>query len=415
LLLLYRIAATAVAPLWLLYLALRQRGEARLPERLGRLPRLDGRPVWIQAVSVGEVRLALKLAAALQAGGIPVLLTSTTAAGLDLAERESEGGVTVAAFPLDLDLLMERALRRARPRCVLLMETEIWPVLLRRASRAGIPVLIGNGRISDRSMRRLSLLRTLLAPAMESVRVAAQDPDHAGRFEALGCSPGRVEVLGNMKYDLTPPPGFENRTADLRRIAGENRGDVWVAGSVREGEERAVLEAHRKLLESRPDARLILAPRHLERTALCLEVASALGLGAFRRGSAPITAWNVLVLDTMGDLWAAYELGRAAFVGGSLVPTGGQNVLEPAFLGKPVLFGPHTENFRNEARRLEESGGGIRVRDSADLALRLGEILDSPRRAEEAGRKARSVVLQHRGAVKRIADWLVAATSPAES
>lgn len=405
---LYRLAAAILSPLWLLALGLNQGRRFRPAQRLGFLPRQAESPVWIQAVSLGEARIALRLGAVLQSLGLPVFCTATTSAGIEALERE---GASSAAFPLDLSSAVRRALDRLRPRALLLVETELWPVLIREAKRRGIPVLVVNGRLSDRALGRCLRFRGLYRRVLDGVFVGAQTEEHAARFRLLGAWPERVTVLGNLKYDLVPPAGFETARAVLEGLVSGGA-PLWVAGSVREGEEGPVAEAHASLLASFPGVRLILAPRHLDRTAAAEEACRRRGLKTLRRTSAsPGEAWDVLLLDTLGELWAAYASCKAAFVGGSLVPLGGQNVLEPAYLAKPVLFGPHTENFREDAERLLAAGGGFRVDSPAALAWRLESLLRDPELAQAAGRKARAAVEEHRGAVERAARW-VAATVP---
>jgi 3-deoxy-D-manno-octulosonic-acid transferase len=401
---LYRCLVFLLSPLWLLVLAVKQRGQARLRERLGFAPKRDDAPIWIQAVSVGEVRIAIRLAARLKELGFPSAITSTTAAGLDLAQREGPAGLTPSALPLDLPSCARRALASLDPRALVLVETEVWPALFREARSRGVPVFIVNGRLSDRALKRTLRFRGLFERSLRDARVAAQSEEHAARFKLLGATPGHMHVLGNLKYDLVPPPHFQGARRELAALLTD--GPLWVAGSVREGEEDLVLRAHEEVRRAVPAARLVLAPRHLNRAALCLDLARARGLTAALRSQSPGRDWDVLVLDTVGELWSAYDLSAAAFVGGSLVPLGGQNVLEPAFLGKPVLYGPHTENFREETERLSASGGGFRVENAAELGWRIASFLSDPELARGCGQRALLSVERHRGAVDRVARWV---------
>lgn len=400
---LYRLLTFLLTPLWLLYLLVRQRGQARLRERLGFLPVRQDSPIWIQGVSVGEIRIALKLASVLRERSLPVVLSSTTAAGLALAAREWPFGEP-AAFPLDLASSTERALERLKPRALVVVETELWPVLFRKAVKEGIPVFVVNGRISDRSLKRVQRLKTLYAFALEGTRIAAQNEEHALRFITLGAKKHRTVVLGNLKYDLSPPSDFADTTAELSRFCSAT--PLWTAGSVREGEETAVIKAHERVREKIPAARLILAPRHLSRSSLCLEACRKAGFHAVARSGEPETDWDVLILDTVGELWSAYSLCSAAFVGGSLVNMGGQNVLEPAFLEKPVLFGPSTENFREDAERLLAAGGAVRVNNIAELGDEVSKFLADSERARLHGQRAAEAVSRYRGAVERTVSWI---------
>ncbi len=400
----YRLLTVLLSPLWLLYLALTQRGGLRLAQRLGfHAPRRDS-PIWIQAVSMGEVRIALRLAESLRERGLPVALTSTTATGLRLAAAEGPATLQPQAFVLDIRSCVRRAIRRLRPRAIVMVETELWPMLFRQARVAGVPVFIVNGRLSDRAFRRTLRLASLYGKALEQVHVAAQSEEHAARFKLLGAFPDRVQVMGNLKYDLQPPADFERVREELARLVPP--GPLWVAGSIREGEEDLVAEALAVVRDSIPAARLVAAPRHLNRVEHCTEAMRRRGFTVGLRSEGRPGTWDALLLDTVGELWSAYALGSAAFVGGSLVPLGGQNVLEPAFLGKPVLFGPHTENFREDAERLAASGGGFRVETPKELGWRVASFLGDPALAEGCGQKAAQSVEHHRGAAARAALWL---------
>jgi 3-deoxy-D-manno-octulosonic-acid transferase len=403
----YRILTALLSPLWILALAFKQRGALRLGERLGKYETRSDHPVWIQAVSLGEVRIALRLADQLAEMGLPVQITSTTATGLQLAAGEDRLSCAPKAFVLDIRWCVRRALKRVRPRALVLVETELWPILFEEANAAGVPVFIVNARLSDRAFDRTLRFKTLYGKALRNAHVAAQTEEHAARFKLLGAFPGRVHVLGNLKYDISLPPTFDHVRDELSHLMPSD--PVWVAGSVREGEEDPVMLAMSVVRQSVARARLIMVPRHLNRAEACLESARRMGFSAVRRTEASSFDWDVLVLDTVGELWSAYSLGGTAFVGGSLVPLGGQNVLEPAFLKKPVLFGPHTENFLEDAERLAASGGGFRVATPAELGWRIAGFLADPALAEACGLKAYQAIEHHRGAVSRAALWLSSA------
>ena len=398
---LYRLLTLLFGLPALVYLGFRHGGS--LAARLGFLPRRDDRPLWVQAVSVGEVRLALRLLDQLGGEGLGALLTTTTATGLELAKREGAGALP---FPADLPWVMAHALGRVGPRAVVLLETELWPGLLRSAARAGVPVVVVNGRLSDRAYARTLKFRGAFGESLSNLHVAAQSEEHAARFAALGVPAGQIEVAGNLKYDLEPPRDFEAQRVALVQLLPEGA-PRWTAGSVREGEEEPVLRAHALLREHVPEARLVLAPRHLERAEVCLKASAGLGLKAVRRTQAvPGGVWDVLVLDAMGELWAAYAVADLAFVGGSLVPLGGQNPLEPALLQKPLFFGPSMENFREVADLLLAAGGARQVSGAQELGEQLAALTADPAARAAMGERGRDIVRAHRGATARAAEFI---------
>jgi 3-deoxy-D-manno-octulosonic-acid transferase len=326
---------------------------------------------------------------------------------LELAERDSEARFPVTACPLDLGPTVRRAFSRTKPAALVLVETELWPGLLAEAHRRSVHVAVINARISDRSMNRFHLLKSLVGPLLRGITVGAQDDENARRFVALGVEPSLATVIGNMKYDMVITSNYDRLSSMLRTFLPDPNPPLWVAGSVREGEESAVLQAHSQLRQKIPQARLLLAPRHLDRIPTCIEECRRLGFRFVRRSDLPSIQWDVLLLDTIGELLSAYGLGDVAFVGGSLVPQGGQNLLEPAFLSKPILFGPSTENFRLEAERLEDSGGGFRVDSPETLASQLEQLLSDKGRRLHAGDRSHEVLAAHRGAASRAADLVV--------
>jgi 3-deoxy-D-manno-octulosonic-acid transferase len=404
---LYRAAMAIALPLaapWLLA-ADRRRGKKRPPlaQRLGHhLPPLPQGGVWVQAVSVGEVAVARLLLAELRRRHpeAPIVLSATTATGLSLATGQQQADVVVP-FPLDLPGPVHRVLDAARPRLVVLVETELWPEMLAACGERGIPVAIVNARVSDRSFRGYRMLRPLLAPLLQPVTLAlAQEQQDAERLATIGLPSGRIEVLGNLKFDVGPPKTAPQVVAEVRRLAGER--SVVVAASTMEGEELAVLRALRRV-PGRERLLLLLAPRHPERAGVVLEMAAATGFSAERRTllSAASPGCEVLVLDTVGELAALFELAQVAFVGGSLVPTGGHNPIEPARFAVPVLTGPHIRNFAAVYKRFFDVGAARVVRNESDLASALGQWLSDPATARRTGEAGRRLLEANAGATAR--------------
>ncbi len=411
----YRVLASLALLAYSPYALLRSfAGRRRLGDvrgRLGRRPYPDlAGGIWIHAVSVGEVGVARNLLPALRRRlpGCAIGLSVTTAAGRELAERVLSQ-VPIFAFPFDLDGPVERALARVNPGLVIVTETELWPLFLRRASRQGIPVALVNGRISARSLAKYRLVRRWFARVLEGVVLfAMQSPEDATRIEALGGRPERIRVLGNIKYDLPPPPSF----ADAGRLRAAAAGrPVVVAGSTGEGEETLVLEACRRLLD-RPF--LILAPRRPERFDEVARLLERQGLRLLRRSTldarlvTPDSPVDAYLLDSIGELASVYRETALAFVGGSLVPTGGHNPIEAWAAGVPTIAGPHMQNFREIAARGEALGILTRVRDVAGLSREIAAALERPGDSSRRGQMAARFVAASAGAADRTAEAVLA-------
>jgi 3-deoxy-D-manno-octulosonic-acid transferase len=412
-LLLYRVLAAAALAAYAPYALLRSvAGGRRLGDLRGRfgfskIPDLDG-GIWIHAVSVGEIGVARNLLAALSRArpGMRAGVSVTTAAGRELAGRVFAAEAPVFAFPFDLVRPVERALLRARPGLVLLTETEIWPLFLERAARRGIPVALVNGRLSERSFRRYALARGFMRETLGRLSLMAmQSPEDARRALELGAPADRVHVTGNLKYDLPEPPPFP----DARRLTEAAAGRAIIAsGSTAEGEEEVVLDAWRGLA-ARP--LLLLAPRRPERFETVARMCVARGLRVTRRSSpasAGTPAPDVYLLDSIGELAAAYRHALVAFVGGSLVPRGGQNPIEAWAAGAPVLAGPHMENFRDIAAAGQARGILERVTGTAALTRALAAALADPETARAQGGEAARFVAESRGAAERTAAAVLA-------
>jgi len=369
-----------------------------LKERLGLLkPRIGGGDLlWVHAASVGEANAIRPLLKEISraGGGKKILVSVMTSSGKK--RMKSVIASRVVHPPLDAPLCVARFIKRMRPGALIVAETELWPVMITFAARR-MPVFWVNGRISDRSYPRYRLFRPLMRRILGGISgffvISKTD---AARVIDLGAPASRVRVMGNLKADMV----------GLGRIPrGVNRGEWFVAGSTRPGEEEQVLEAFRMLKGRHPRARLVIAPRHLGRIGEVAELVEHAGLSvSFRsRGYKPDTP--VLLLDTHGELASFYRLAKAAFVGGTLVPVGGHSVLEPALAGSPVFIGPFTGNVRDETAALLKSGGAYRVRSGRELGAKLASAWGK-RGLAEAGRRARSCSLGLRGAAGRIAKAL---------
>ncbi|PYM20826.1 MAG: 3-deoxy-D-manno-octulosonic acid transferase [Candidatus Rokuibacteriota bacterium] len=409
-------AALATAVTFYFPVALARRVTDGVPlnirERLG-LGAHERPPVpvgWVHAVSVGESIAAAPLLEGLRRAypALPLVVSTVTETGARLVRERFTPLASHRYFPLDFPRVVQRAIDSIVPAFFVCMETELWPNTLRALAARGVPTMIANGRLSDRSFRRYRLVRGAMKRVLGDVTVfGMQSAEDARRVIALGAAPERVVVTGNLKSEPLPDPAG---AADLwHRLLGLAANQpVWIAGSTHRGEEEAVLEAHTRALLDRPNLALVLAPRHPERVGEVLGVLKSRGLAAVRRSDLPArrTPGAVIVLDTVGELAQLYGIADVVFVGGSLTPLGGHNMLEPALRGKPVLFGPHTHNFREAAGVLVDSGGGRVVRDANELGGELRRLLadaDLRARLGEAGRDA--VAAQH-GAVRATLDLI---------
>jgi len=408
----YGLAGRLGTPLVSLYLARRAaRGKeepGRRGERLGRalLPRPAGPLVWIHAASVGESLAVLPLLQALRRTRpeLTLLMTSGTVTSARLLAERLPPGALHQYVPVDLPGAVERFLDHWRPGLALFVESELWPTTLRRLRRRRIPAALVNARMSARSFRRWSRAPSLVRSLLDCFRLLlAESEASAARFRALGAT--QVEATGNLKLAA---PELEGTDAALAAAIGTR--PCWIAASTHPGEESLVLDAEALLHARQPDLLTILCPRHPERgEALAAEIAGR-GLGVARRslGQLPEAGQRIYLADTLGELGTLYRASRLAFVGGSLVPRGGQNLLEPARLGLPVLAGPHTENHAEAAARLEAAGALLRVADPVALAATVGRLLqDEAERAERAAAAAAAAASE-----AQVLDRVLAALQP---
>ncbi|MFQ5827992.1 MAG: 3-deoxy-D-manno-octulosonic acid transferase [Candidatus Methylomirabilia bacterium] len=392
-------------------------GYARhLGQRLGRLDGLPPVPrCWIHAVSVGEALASVPLVEEIRRlwPTLNVIVSTVTPTGATVVHERLGELATHCYFPLDLPGSVRRAIGAVDPLFFVAVETELWPNFLRELDRRGIPAMIANGRISDRSFRWYRLVRPFMRRVLRPIRMLAmQSAEDARRVIALGAPPEQVVVTGNIK---TAPPGSE---AGIKALWGRLLGltpdkRVWIAGSTHAGEEEIVLDAFVRLKAYHPELILVLAPRHIERAAEVERLVSTRGLQSVRRTALPARRGApVIVLDTVGELSRLYQVAGVAFVGGSLIPWGGQNMLEPALRRKPVLFGPHTSNFRDAAVLLLASGGGLLVRNASELEEAVHRLLNDPDLARQVGEAAHQAVASRQGAVQETLELLKQIVSP---
>ncbi len=421
----YRLGLAALAPALCGFFAHRitlgGKPTVGLRERLGWLPesvvaacrRSPGdRMVWIHAVSVGEAVPAQALAAAIQSidSSVRIVVSSTTPSGREMAQSRLPFACAFFYLPYDLPWCVERTLDAVSPDALVIMETELWPNLLAAARERGIRTMIANARISDRAFGRFLRFRWLYRWVLSNVDlVAAQSPLCAQRFLDLGARPGRVQVLGNLKFDEARPDVSEDQCRELRgRLGFDERDLVLVFGSTAPEENEALLDAFAVIRAEETRARLIMAPRHLERVPDCVRAAEQHGFRTILRSQLPADGDNdrIVVLDTFGELATLYALSAVAFIGRSLVPLGGGNLLQPLGFAVPVVFGPHMENFREAARSALEAGLAFEVASSGDLAEVCCRLLRSPDERARIAERAPAFLADNAGAAGRHAEAL---------
>jgi 3-deoxy-D-manno-octulosonic-acid transferase len=376
-----------------------------LPGRLGRYAgSVPKSPVWVHAVSVGEVGVAATLVEALPAE-LPLLVTTITPTGQERARVALGKRAAVAYLPFDLGLPARRFLDRFSPRALVLVEGDLWPLVLRLVKQRGLPVVVVNGRISDRSFGRMSRVRRWLGPLLGRVdRFGVQTEDDRRRLTALGVAEEKVTVTGNLKFESAPPPELPELEATLRELAGSR--PILVAGSTMGDEEEQVLDAFERL-GGGERALLILAPRHPERIGEVDKLLRERGIPMVRRSLlAPDSQPAVVLLDTMGELASIYRVGNGAFIGGTLVPTGGHNPLEAARFSLPIAVGPSMENFQEMAGKFDRDRAWQRVASAAELAGVWEEWLRHPEAAAGMGVRAAELVTRNQGALERTLEIL---------
>lgn len=408
--LLYTLTMYLLTPVILYRLAARglryRRYLSRWKERFGFFPSPGfNNSSWVHAVSVGEVNAAVPLIEALirRYPDAPMVVTTVTPTGSERVQNLFGDRVFHVYLPYDLPASVKRFLNRIRPRFAVIMETEIWPNLFVTCRERAIPIVVTNARLSERSLKGYGPVRPLARRAIRCASfVAAQSPIDAERLRLLGAAVSRLAVIGNLKFDMPVPDTLFDSANQLRESWGAKR-PVWIAASTHEGEELPVLKAHSAVLKRYPDALLLIAPRHPERFKPLVGVCRSLGFSTRVRSEDVLADEHCqcFVVDTMGELLQFYACADIAFVGGSLEPIGGHNLLEPAALGKPVIVGPHTFNTEEIADSLIAAKAVLRVADEIELGQDLIRLFTHANDREAMGQAAQAVIERERGAVER--------------
>lgn len=393
-------------PLRLLLRGVRERGYWRhVSERFGWMGTLPGHPVWIHAVSVGEARAAAPLVAKFlgQRPAPPVLMTCMTPAGRATLEQLFGEHVTVRYLPYDFAGTMAFFLRQAQPRLGIIMETELWPNLVRVSQRAGVKLFLVNARLSARSARGYRKLAALTRATLGGfTAIAAQTQADARRLLELGAR--NVSVSGNLKFDVDPPATQLALSLVFRQRIGQR--PVWLVASTREGEERLVLDAFAQTAPA--EALLVLVPRHPQRFDAVAALAANAGLSLQRRsgGEAVRASTRVWLGDSLGEMFAYYQAADCALIGGSLLPYGGQNLIEACAVGCPVILGPHTENFKQAAEDAIARGAAVRVKNAESWAGAAARLMQDGAARQRMGEAGKAFTAAHKGAADRVWELL---------
>ncbi len=380
---------------------------ARWLERFGFFtPQTLNKPIWVHAVSVGETIAAAPLIKSLQQRypERDIVVTTMTPTGSERVQALFGDSVFHVYAPYDLPGAVKRFLHKIKPEMLLIMETELWPNIVNYTARTGAPVILANARLSERSARGYIRVGVIAQPMLQALsRIVAQNAADAERFKLAGADANSVVVSGSIKFDFSIEPDIYDKSTDLRQAWGVER-PVWIAASTHQGEDQLALDAHKKLLERWPSALLIIVPRHPERFKSVYQLCASAGYKTAKRSSRDSLNDSVQVLlgDTMGELMLFYAAADVAFVGGSLIESGGHNPLEPAALKMPVIMGPHIFNFEVICHELSAAGGLKFVGSSDLLADRVGEFFEDASYRKDVGLAASSVVDANRGALRRL-------------
>ncbi|MBI4435925.1 MAG: 3-deoxy-D-manno-octulosonic acid transferase [Candidatus Omnitrophica bacterium] len=413
---LYNIAFLLFALLYLPTFFLKKKSHDHLRERFGFLPKVkrsEGKILWLHTVSLGEALAALPLIQEIRKSfpNVQFAFSTTTKTGRTILEGIRKEDELLFYFPFDLSGVVHRVVRTVKPHLFVTMETEIWPNLILVLKKANIPIVLLNGRISKKSFRGYRWIRWALKGPLQRIDLfCMQHALDGDRIRALGADPTRIRILGNMKFDLVAVRGQETSSDGMRERLGLAKGEkLWVAGSTHPGEEKSLLQIYDGLSKDYPHLRLLIAPRHPERKREVVKL-----IQTFHREASLVSERNkqqgvpssVLVLDTIGILRSIYAVADLVFIGGSLVPKGGQNPLEPALFAKPILFGPHMDNFQDIVHLFLKEGAVKQVQGEEELAHVTRTLLENERLGKSLGEKAKKVLEDHQGVVRRYLEVL---------
>ncbi|MFA6320416.1 MAG: 3-deoxy-D-manno-octulosonic acid transferase [Candidatus Omnitrophota bacterium] len=363
--------------------------------------------IWIQAVSVGEVALCRSLVPMMREKfpQHPIVFSTITKTGNELARKLFSKDAVIIYFPLDFSFVVKKVIRMIKPKMYVMVETEIWPNFLKTIERNTIPAILINGRISDKSFGKYEMARPFLQKIIKNMNsLCMQSKTDADRIIKMGAAAEKVKVTGNMKFDVPAKP-IQSSGDELKKQLGLEEGDeLLVAGSTHPGEEEAVIDAYQDIVKKIPGLKLLIAPRHIDRADEVAEVARGCGFNPVKLSVLQSDASNsqIFILDTIGRLNDFYSIASAVFVGGSLIPHGGQNPIEPAIYGKPVIFGPYMFNFKGIAEAFLSKDAAIRVDAAGDLTAVLYNMLANKNRQAEVGLRAKEVIAANRGATENV-------------
>jgi len=403
-----------VSPYLLVRSLIQKRFRKGLSQRMGFFQNLPfDRPIWIHAASVGEVLCSIPLLKKIknEFPGLKIVLTTMTSTGNETAKTRLPEADEILFVPIDHPLIIRRTIEKVRPGLLLIAETELWPNLLRSCGRKDIPVVLFNGRISQKSFQRYLLLKFFFKQCLKYVSLfLMQTEEDRRRIIEIGGESQKTRTVGNLKFDQTFPSFTREAMGEMAKAIGfRGKEKVFIAGSTHSGEEEVLIVLYKELKKMHPHLVLILAPRHLERLEEVERILKKESLSWLRKTSLSASAGRsdqerpeVILLDTMGELMSIYSLGTLVFVGGSLVPVGGHNPLEPLFFKKCVLLGPYMFNFQDISSRLIEAGGAVQVSGKEELSLQLKRLLFNDGAREEVGEKGYQFLRKHQGATQRM-------------